>query len=144
MGKAARPNMSTMSAEGGGRLVDRMEDRKKGMESIMVNIIRAAKGGLGGSVGEPSMGGTRTMLRLDGCWRMWEVVVAVSVVTMKMVTWKEWWVRRRLPSSSMGMRCPMPGLATSAAWAFDVTIIIPTCFLFSLFLQNTNTDSYRD
>jgi len=70
MGKAANPNMSTMSAEGGGSLVDRMEECTKGMESSMVNRIRAAKGGLGGSLWETSMGGTRTMLRFDVCWSM--------------------------------------------------------------------------
>ena len=44
------------------------------------------------------------------------------VVTRKMVTWKEWCVRRRLASSTMGIMCPMPGLARRTACAFDVTI----------------------
>ena len=74
MGRAGRPNMSTIRAEGGGRLwMDVMEERRNGRESSMVNPIRTAKGGLGGSLWETSMGGTWTMLRevrLDVCWRI--------------------------------------------------------------------------
>jgi len=74
MGKAGRPNMSTIRAEGGGRVLkDVMEERTNGRESIMVNPIRTSKGGLGGSLWETSTGGTWTMLRelrLDVCWRI--------------------------------------------------------------------------
>lgn len=89
----------------------------KGMDSNMVNTIRAPMFGFGPSLSETSMGGTMIMLReawsLDVFWSICEV--EESVVTTKIVMWKLWLVKRRFPNSMVGIRWPMPGLAIRAA-----------------------------
>ena len=118
MGSASVPKRSTIRSDGG-CFMERREERREGNDSIMVKAIRFTKEGFGPSLFERSWGGGITTkfraVRLLVCWRIWEHAVEGSVVTRKMVTSKPWWMRRRFPSSTVGMRCPMPGLASRAA-----------------------------
>ena len=83
----------------------------------MVGVIRQ----------EMSTGGSSMMLGWVGLvlvWRRrrWACPDDAGVVTTRMVTCKEWFVRRRLPSSRDGMMWPMPGLHSMAAWRFVVSM----------------------